>query len=181
MSERKPLVVESLEAVFRRVHLPVGLTLDELRIEGARSECTFEPFRIFLDRPGDLQITLTEESVARFLNEQAPGGLKDFSVKLAGGKVTVKATARVILEIRATAVCTLRIVEGKCLYVDLESVDALGGAAKGLVENQLAKINPILDARQFPLDAVLTRIEIAEGQLDIFGTISPLYGPTYGP
>lgn len=180
MSDRKPLVVESLEATFRGVRLPVGLIVDELRIEGAHSECTFEPFRIHLDRPGDLEVTLSEESVATFLNEQAPGGLRDFSVKLSAGKVVVQATAKVILEIRATAVCTLRIVEGKCIYVDLESVDALGGAAKGMVENQLSKINPILDARQFPLDAVLNRIEILDGRLTIYGSISPLYSPTIG-
>lgn len=180
MSERKPLIVESLEAIFRGVRLPVGLVLDELRIEGARAECTFEPFRIHLDRPGNLEVTLTEASIAGFLNEQAPGGLRDFSVKLSAGKVVVQATARVIIEIRATAVCTLRIVEGKCIYVDLESVDALGGAAKGMVENQLSKINPILDARQFPLDAMLNRIEISDGRLTVFGAISPLYSPTIG-
>ena len=60
------------------------------------------------------------------------------------------------------------------------TLHALGGAAKGMVENQLSKINPILDARQFPLDAILNRIEILEGRLTIYGSISPLYSPTIG-
>lgn len=181
MSERKPLDVEALTATFSKVRLPLGLLIDEIAVDGGPARCTFDPFRIHLERPGDLRATISESSVAAFLDEQAPGGLRDFTVRFHGGKVTVQATAKVIIDIRATTVCTLRIVEGKCIYVDLETIDAIGGgAARGMVESQLAKINPIVDARQFPLDVVLTKLEMGDGRLTIFGTASPQYGPTIG-
>lgn len=182
MGTGKPLAIGSLEAVFRSVRLPVGLVIDELRIEGDDPECTFDPFRLHLDHPGKLQVTLGEAAVSRFLNEQAPGGLRDFIVTMKSGQIVVQATARVLIDIRATATCTLRIVEGKCIYVDLEALDSVGGsAARGLVEGQLAKINPIVDARHYPLDIVLTRIEISDGRVDVFGTVAPIEGPSPGP
>jgi len=169
----KQITIGQVDATFRNIALSIGLVIDSLEISAKRADIQTEPFQFRLPSPGDVKVTVTQEAVQEHLEHMAPGGLRDFRVALISGQVLVEATARVIVDIRAKAVCTLRIVDGKQLFVDLQDVDVLGGSAKKLVEGQLAKVNPILDARDLPLNLTMDSVAIEAGRVIILGTASP--------
>ena len=154
--------------------LPFGLTVNLIRLTAEKAAIKRDPISIDLPYPGKLVATVSEDNLKRFLDKERPGGLKDFSVRLHEGKVFVEATAQVIVPIRAKAVCTLRIVDEKQLWVDLEQVEVLGvGSAKSLVAKQLEKLNPVLDAGDFPFDVKLEKVTIVDGELVLTGTAAP--------
>jgi len=165
--------VGDVEATFHDVALPFGLTVDLIRLTAAKAVIKRDPFSLELPNPGNLVVCVGEKNLALFLNKEAPGGLRDFSVHLHEGKVVVEATAHIIVPLRAKATCTLRIVDGTQLWVDLKNVDVMGVGAKSLVEKQLEKINPVLDASDFPFDVKLEKVTIVDGELVLKGTASP--------
>jgi len=165
--------VGSVTASFCNVRLPIGLVLDRIEIEGQDAELHTDPLHLELPEPGNVRVFVGAESLEKYLNEQAPGGLRDFQVRLVPGAIEVQATARVIVELRATATCKLRIEHGRELHVELMSVDVLGGSAKSLVESQLDKINPILDAREYPVQLELHSVEITSEAVIVTGTLAP--------
>ncbi|MCB0827125.1 MAG: LmeA family phospholipid-binding protein, partial [Armatimonadetes bacterium] len=92
-------------------------------------------------------------------------------VKASSGKIHLTGKVQIVVNIGIDATATLEIVSGKELHVKLLTLDALGGAAKNLVEGQLAQINPILNANDFPFDVQFTRVEIENGQVLLFGQV----------
>lgn len=165
--------VGQLDATFNDLVLPFGLTVDVVRLTGANVRLRHDPFAIELEQPGQVAVALGEANLQDFLEKEAPGGLRDFQIKLTEGKVFVEASVRVVLDIRATAICTLRIVDGTQLWVDLEEVEVLGVGARSLVEKQLEKINPVLDVSSFPLDIELQKVTVLDGQVVLQGLARP--------
>ncbi len=164
--------VESLAALFRNLRLPVGLVVDEVRLEGDGLALNTPKSSVGLDRPGRVVATISEHRLAEFLNLKAPGGLRGFAVRAEGGELTVTAQAPMLIPVKATAQCSLEIVDGKRLNVVLKDVEVLGLGARGLVEAQLDKLNPVFDAAELPLDVTLTRVEVEGGLLTLHGEIS---------
>lgn len=165
--------VRTFHATLTDVLLPMGLNLDEVRLEGEKLHGEKKPFRITLEQPGKLEVVVSEASLTIFLNKKAPGGLQDLEIQVRNGRLFIDGRVRMIIEVAASAVCTLRIVDGKQLFVDLESVDVLGVGAKTLVQNQLDSINPVLDASDLPLDATLTEVHAEDGRVVLRGLVSP--------
>lgn len=152
----------------------MGLVLDEVEIAGEGLEVDAEPFALRLPQPGSLRVRVGEASLAQFLSKKAPGALKNFRVALAEGEIRVKATATILFPIEVSATCLLRLEEEARLYVELKRMDSLGGAGiAGIVQGQLAAINPVFDAADLPFPVVLKTVEIADGFLDLKGAISP--------
>jgi hypothetical protein len=151
----------------------MGLVLDWVELKGERIHLEKKPFRIELSKPGELEVMVSEKSLEKFLNEKAPGNMSGLEVTLLNGKIYVKGTAHIIVPIPAAAVCTLRIEGGQQLFVDIESVDVLGVGAKKLVQNQLDEINPVLDARDLPLEARLTSATVSQGAIVLRGEVEP--------
>jgi hypothetical protein len=151
----------------------MGLNLDHVELRGVDLSVETEPFAASIGRPGELEVTLMESSLAAFLEKEAPGGLRDFAVSARDGKLYVQASKRVLIDIRATAVCTLRIDGGKRLFVDLESAEASGLDLRNMLEAQLANVNPVLDASDLPLRATLTDVNVGEGRVVLHGLLEP--------
>jgi hypothetical protein len=118
---------------------------------------------------------VSEASLAAFLEAQAPAGLRDFKVEARDGKLYVKAVKTVIVAIPATAVCALRIEDRRRLMVELESVEVAGGTSiKTLVQNQLDRINPIVDAADLPMvQATLDEVRMEGGGVILIGQVQP--------
>ena len=163
----------SMEARFGSVLLPVGLCVDSFTITSGAARMSWPPFALQTDNAAQARVMVSESSVAAFLDAKTPNTMKGFKVKCTGGKIICEATVKVVVEIRAAATCTLRIEGGKQVFVDVESVDVMGGPAKKLVENQLEKINPILDAGEFPVKVVLEDVKVDNGEIVVYGTIQP--------
>lgn len=174
MAEKQKLNVGHVAARLLAVTLPMGLTLDEIIIQGENLLIESEPVSFNLGTPGTLDIRISESSLGEFLNHKAPGGLSGFKVKLADGHIHVEAKASMIITINVGAVCKLRIEDGTKLYVDLVRMEAIGGTgAYNLVQRQLDNINPVLDTADLPVSAELTRVEIENQWLVLHGTIAP--------
>lgn len=173
MESKGPVRVGETTAVFQRVELPFGLTLREVRLLGR--ELVVLPEAPYLQAPGPVpfEVEIADTDLAAFLERRAPGGLRDFFVQIPEGEVHVHATARMLIEIRAAAVCTLRIHEGRQLFVDLVKVDVLGVAARGMVQSQLDQINPVFDVDSVPFPVVLTTVEMGAGRVLLRGTLQP--------
>ena len=167
----KQLTIGNVEAIFRDVALDIGLVISEFTITSSAARIDVDPFAMELSSPGVLQAIVSEQSIANFLAKKAPGGLRDVVVKANGGKIHLNGKVQIVVNIGIDATATLEIVNGKELHVKLLTLDALGGAAKNLVEGQLAQINPIINANDFPFDVQFTRVEIENGQIHLFGQV----------
>lgn len=165
--------VGSLHAEFSQLTLPIGLTLDRVVVDGGGLSIQDDPLKFELPAPGSLRVELSGPSLASFLERLAPAGMRGFDVQCRDGKIHVDAVKKVILDVKVHTVLTLRIVDRKAIYVDLESVEAMGASLKNLVQSQLDTINPVVSVDDFPVDATLDRVEIADGRVNMFGQVSP--------
>jgi len=173
MAGKETLDFDAMYAAFKRVKLHIGLTVDEVRISGKAAHFVREPFSINLDEPALIEADILQEDIQGFLTTTAPGGLQNFKVKMDEGKIFVEATMQVLLSVPVSAVCTLRIDEGKRLFIDLESVQVLGGAPKSLVQKQLDAINPVFDLDTLPVNGLLTSVEVEGGKALLKGHLEP--------
>lgn len=174
MSEQETMKVEAAYAAFRGVKLHFGLILDEVRLVSDAVHMVRDPFAIELEKPADVEVEISQESLGAFLESQSPGGLRNFQVRCHEGHVYVDAVARMIVDIPASAVCALRIEAGKQLFVDLVEVNVLGAGPKQLVQKQLDAINPVFDLSDLPVDGHLDSSEIAEGKILLRGKLAPI-------
>lgn len=166
-----PIRAEGLQATLNGILLPMGLRIDEARLSGGGMTLDPKSARLSLSQPAKAEVRIRAASIASFLELKAPAAIKIQAVRLENGRVEVDAQARVIVSIQAQAVATLRIEAGRRLYLDLVSIEP--GPARGLVEGQIAGLNPVLDVADLPIDLVLTSTKIESGWISVFGDLSP--------
>lgn len=172
MADSANVTVGALSATLNQVRLPMGLMVSEVVVSASQAEIASDPFNVSLADWGSVTAVVTAPDLAAFLNEKAPGGLRDFSVTIEEGFVRVGATAKVIVDIRAVVVCTLAILDGRKLFVRLEEVEGLS-MAKGMVQSQLDQINPVVDVNDLPLDIVLERVVAESQSITLYGRARP--------
>lgn len=172
MATEPSVSVSGLDATLRDVRLPMGLVVDEVLLNLGRADLHDDPWKLTADQPGRIRATIGEHSIQSFLESRAPAGLSNFEVTIADGVVYVKASARVVIEIRAMATCRLEVAEGVRLNVKLVALDP-GGPIKGMVEGKIEELNPLLDASQLPLPCRIESVEARDGRIVLAGTLSP--------
>lgn len=165
------LIVGTIDASFVDIELDFGLKVDSFKVMGQGAQILVKTGQLILPNPGTVEAVVSEASVAALLARKAPGGLKDFEVKIGGGLIEVNAKAQIVVSIPIKARCTLEIDQGKRLLVRLKEVDVMGGAARNLVESQMDKINPIFDAGDLPIDVELTSVDCDHGRIVIHGQV----------
>ncbi len=158
---------------FKDILLPMGLNVANVDVQGFGGTIVAKPFSLQLVQPGTMKADVEEADLASFLEKLSPGGLHEFSISAQGGKLSVRAKKTVLVDLKVSATATLRIKDGKQLWIDVESVDVMGAGAKNLVQGPIDKINPVLDAADLPVDATLTSVEIADGRVTLYGTVEP--------
>ncbi len=151
----------------------MGLRVDTVKVSGVGLHLTHEPFSITTDAPGTLEVFVDEKDMAELLNKMAPAGLKNVSIEAKNSVLHIRATKTLLIDLKAYAVCSLRIVGGQKLFVDLESVEILGSEPKQLIQTQLNKINPVIDLADFPFEATLETVEIGRGGIHLKGRVEP--------
>lgn len=158
---------------LRSVLLPMGLRVDDVRLAGKGLHLERDPFAIAVPEPGQLEVFVSEESLAQFLERQAPAGLKNFRIQAKDGKLHVQAVKTVIVDLKASAVCSLRVDDKTKLVVVLDSVDVAGAGVKNLIQSQLDKINPIFDLASLPVQGTVDTVTVGNGGVVLFGSIQP--------
>jgi hypothetical protein len=167
----KQLKVGGIDARFNNIELEFGLVVESFEVKSGAANANLDPFALNLDKPGTMRAVVTEGAIGNLLTKQAPGGMKDFKVKISGGFIYVEAKAQIVVSIPVKAVCTLEIEDEQRLMVRLDSVDVMGGGPKTLIEGQLAKINPIFDVGDLPLDVRLDSVDVDAGQVVVLGRV----------
>lgn len=162
-------IVERLTIKADRLKLPTGLVIDDLTISGR--DISFIPSTsVSLMQPAEAIVIIRQESLRQYLEALAPGGLSGFEVNAGSGIITVSALARIVISIRATALCKLDVSTDKTISVVIESVDP--PPARHLVERQVAQINPIVDLTTLPYDLRIVAVQILDGYISIKGTVA---------
>lgn len=152
---------------------PVGLEIAAVRLWGEGASLETEPLQYALQGEARMQALIHEASLAEFLRRKLPDNMSNAEVALESGRIVVKATVKVLLPVAATAVCTLRVVDGSKIFVNLESVEMLGAGVKSLVQKQIDAINPVLDSSDWPLKVSLDEVRIEPGRIVAEGTVLP--------
>ena len=156
------------------VALPMGLTLDEIVIQGESLHLETSPFQISLAKPGSLEARISPGSLAEFLNKKAPANVSDISVKFVDGHIQVDAKFSMIISIGITATCKIRIEDDQKLFVDLVKMDSIAGTgASNILQKQLDSMNPVIDVQDLPFIATLSTVEITAEWCQLRGTIAP--------
>jgi hypothetical protein len=168
-----PIIVHDWNAEFNLVETPFGLIISQLKLLGGKATINTDPFSLDLEKAGNWEGLVEEPALQMFLERKAPQELKNLAVKLVPGQIRVTASVRILIELRVEAVCRLAIRDSRQILVELESVSVGGGAAKNLVQQQLDKINPVLDAKDLPLDLQFNSVDIETGKIVLRGTVQP--------
>lgn len=156
------------------VALPMGLTLDEVIIQGESLVLEKDPIGISLPQPGSIEVRVSEPTIAAFLESKSPGVLSDFKITLLEGYVRVEAKASILIsKLDVAAVCQVKIEDETKLIVELIRVEAIGGTgAHNIVQRQIDNINPLLDAEKMPFALTMTSVEVEKHWLVVNGTIT---------
>lgn len=165
--------VGAWEVVLNDLVTPIGLTIAAVVIHGDGASFKTVPFAYEMDGEADLEAMIHESALEAFVKTKVPDNVQEIWLSLLPDKVHIRAVVRMIISVTANAICTLRIEDGKRVYVVLESVEVLGAGVKGLVQKQLDAINPVLDVSDIPLEVRLTEIRIEEGRLVATGKAKP--------
>jgi len=166
----KNIGLDAFQAKADNLELPMGLVVDHLTLTTGRATAVTDPFSLSLAEPGDVRVEISESNVARYLEELAPGGLKNFQVECRDEFIVVRATVRFLLEVPVYAQCRLVIHEGRELHVELVEAQVVGGDAKRLVEGQIERVNPIFRVSDIPFPLVLDEVLVREGYITLLGT-----------
>lgn len=167
----KGLKIGSLSISARNIELDFGLTIASFDISSGPGSAVIDPFNLKLDEPGKMTATVTDQSVAQLLQKQSPPQVKDFRVQLLDQKILVDCTANIIVSIPVKAVCTLEIVNKNQLFVRLQDVDAMGGKATNIISSQIDKINPVLDAKDLPVNVEFTSVDCSDNLITLHGQV----------
>lgn len=149
----------------------MGLVVDEVVIESQGA--SYESSKNELKSEGRPTVTVlvSEASVSSFLDKNSPDNLRGVSVTIADGFVSVKATIKILVEVKVVAACTLRLVDGKQLWADLDNLNIKAPLAINLVEQQLAKINPLVDLNELSVPATITSVRAEGGAIELLGAL----------
>lgn len=161
---------QSFSARASGLKVPAGLTIDSVELSVGQVDVDTEPFALRHGQPGRFEARLGEGSIHAFLSERLPSAIRQIEVEVNDSGLVVRAIAKVLFEIRAVAVCGLRIEDSKRLHVELASVEP-GGPVRGLIEGQLREANPVFDADHLPVPVRLESVAYQAGEIVIFGTV----------
>ncbi|MCW5935851.1 MAG: LmeA family phospholipid-binding protein [Fimbriimonadaceae bacterium] len=158
-------LLNSLTASSEGLVLPVGLRIGNLQLDLGGASFDLATNRLTLAEEGSATAVVREQDVAAFIERQSDGVLRQVEAEIGGGLVKIHATAKLIFEVRATVTCRLVIEDDRRLVVELEDVSV--PLARGAVEGQLAKINPLIDAADLPLTLLLREVTAESGAITL--------------
>ena len=168
MGDSETVHVGALSAQFENILLPFGLTVDRMTLTAKEASAQLEPFSLEMDHPASVEAIVHESSLEKFVRLKA---LESVVVRPEG--IMVEAVVRVLLEFRGIAKCRLRVESGSRLMVELVDVDVLGVGAKGLVQNQIEGMNPVLDTATLPFQITLHEAKLEHGFVRVTGEALP--------
>lgn len=167
----KSVTTEKMEATFHGLELSIGLKVRVMRLASGPSTMELHPFNLVFERPGTVEVEVTQEAVAAMLERHAPKGLGGFSVLAQYGKLFVEATARLGVKVKVDAVATVEIEGHDRLVVRLEKVGSLPGPVSDLVAKQIERVNPLVTTDDWPAKVQLDTVTVDHGLVVVRGRL----------
>ncbi|MBS1705899.1 MAG: LmeA family phospholipid-binding protein [Armatimonadetes bacterium] len=155
-----------------RLKLPNGLLVDSLSLDADNLQFDTQSKQASLATAGTCVATVSEQSLTEFLMAELPSAIRKVEVQCVGGRIQIAAIARVIVEIKALALCRLEIVDERELYVRLESVTP-GGPVEGIVESNLEKVNPVFKSEDIPFPVRMLEARVEHGKVQLICQVMP--------
>lgn len=165
--------VEKATVSLHHVRLPIGILLDSVEISGKSLGVAIHPIQLNLPHPATMKVEISAANLEAFLVELKLAGARDLKVELLNERVVVRGIIKMMIDLKFKAVCTLRIFQERQLHVEAESVEVLGKGATNLLQPQLAKMNPVLDVKEFPFPVTLSAVRITDHRVEVTGLVSP--------
>lgn len=160
--------LEQLHATASNIRLSNGLVVDSVDLEASHvrfdeNGASYEGFARAVAR-------LSPESVEGFLAAQVPQMVQNVRVAFEGDQIVVRATASLMLTVEVTIRIGLEIQDDTRLAAVVQSVEP--GLARRLIEDEIAKVNPLLDASDLPVSVEFESIVIAEDAVTLTAAAS---------
>lgn len=162
---------ESADLRLTELTLPFGLVVDELLVTAGPVRLHLDPLEPVLNEPAGVCARISQQNVGEYLESLGIPSVRQIRVEATDGSLIIDAIAKVIMEIGVTAVCSLVVEGGTQLRVELETVSP--PVARGLIEKQIEKSNPILDVSSLPVPVKILSVECKDGFVVLRGTASP--------
>lgn len=167
------ITVNEWSAEFRWIQTPIGLVINDLSIDGLRTKIEAEPFKIEADKPASWRARIVRDAIQMLLEARAPDNLREIDVRVDASGILVATRAKIVIELPVEALCELEIAEGRQLLAKVKSVSVGGGAGRSLVQQQLDRLNPLIDTANLPLDLRFGFVEYLPGEIIVGGTLAP--------
>lgn len=167
----KSIVTGKMEATFHDLELSIGLKVKLMKLASGRSTMELHPFNLLFDRPGTVEVEVTQEAVAEMLERHAPPGLGRFSVVAQYGKLFVEARANLGVKVKVDAVATVEIEGHDRIVVRLEKVGSLPGPVSDLVAKQIERVNPLVSTDDWPAKVKLDTVSVDHGMVVVRGQL----------
>jgi hypothetical protein len=141
--------------------LPNGLEVERVQAVGGGFAADLEAKSWTLDAPAEVEATVLPGAIESLLRSKLPASVRNVQVECAPGEIVVRAEAQLVLTVAVTIRVSARVVDGSRL--ELAVADVQPGLARGLVEDEVAKANPVIDTAGLPVRVVLESVEIGPG------------------
>lgn len=112
------------------------------------------------------------KDIQEYLEQKRPGGLSNFEVKTENGLLTVIALSKMLLPVQIGSQGKLEFKEGKLNFSPIRTEVAGLPAPESLVEDQLKKINPIIDLTGWPVDSEIKTLTLSEGKIRLEASLT---------
>jgi hypothetical protein len=151
--------------------LPNGLRIASVTFLMPRPVVQISPFVLKEGTILDVSAVIEAADLEAYLNRKQPSGATDFKVTTEGGELVVTALAHMMLAVQVGAKGAFSYSAGKLDFVPTRA--EIGGVKMpdGMMKEQLAKLNPIIDIRGYPVDATVKSIEIADGMIKLAASL----------
>ncbi len=169
MKNRAELASLQIGAV--QITLPIGLVVDMFELKSGAIRANLNPFHLHLEHAAEFVARVTALQIAEFLEKKHKGGIREYQVQIQDGKLFVSGKIKMVVDMKVSAVCTLRIENSNKLFVDLISLSIPGNLAKAKVQKELEKANPLLDLDEIFPTAELSSLSLENDFVEIYGTI----------
>lgn len=161
------LRLSGLQLQAADVELPNGLVVDSLVLQAGPGQ--FEDGSVSLASPASLVATIGPESIERLLAPRLPAAVRDLRVEFGHGEVGVLATAQVVVPVQVSMRLRLEVQDRARVVVVVQDVQP--GLARGLIEEEVRKANPVFDASDLPFEAEIESVSVRPGAVELRASV----------
>ena len=171
MSEAR-LAADRTTIQIERLRLPNGLVIDSIDVTATGLRVNVVPFELPAGSCATVVGKISYEGIARFLNESQPGGMSGFEVRRLDGELAVTAFTKLLIPVQVGALGKVSLVNREVRF-EPSRVEVAGvKAPEALANEQLNRVNPLIDLTTMPFEVSDFVCELHEDALQVTATVT---------